>query len=513
MKYLRLYKILAVFRAYQLGELLPKHVIATRLKLVLILLFWVRKKAPKRDIGERLQLALEELGPVWIKFGQLLSTRHDLFSLNILQALAKLQDQVSPFPSEKAIKIIEQAFSCPIDALFNDFNPIPHASASIAQVHTAELKQSGTKIIIKVLRPDILPIIQSDINVMHWLAEKIETHFPDGKRLRCRDIVNDYEKIILNELNLLQEAENTRRLRHNFLDSDMLYIPYIYDELCRQNIIVEERISGIPIADTAQLVAKGVNVKLLAERGVNVFFTQVFRDNFFHADMHPGNIFIDASDPINPRYIGIDCAIMGELSKEDQYFLAQNFMAFFNRDYHKIAELYINSNWVPADTNVFALELAMRDVCEPIFAKPLGEISFAQILFNLFSVARQFNMVIQPQLVLLEKTLFYIEGLGRQLYPQLDLWSTAKPFLENWYQEQISVKHIVKQFISTFPQWQEMLPELPSGIKTIQKNNQQLSQQIYQLREQLKDTQKQQYRLWVFTIVTIIVVGLFGWVR
>ncbi|WP_392563616.1 ubiquinone biosynthesis regulatory protein kinase UbiB [Orbus wheelerorum] len=510
MKFLRLYKILVTFKAYQLAELLPKSVYSTKFKSLLGLLFWVRKRAKNKASGERLKLALQELGPIWIKFGQMLSTRRDLLPDDVACELAMLQDQVPAFDGLIAKKIIEQALDCPIEQHFSDFDPIALASASIAQVHCATLKQSGAKIVIKVLRPNLMPIINADIAVMYWLAQQSEKYLPDGKRLRAAEVVSDYEITILKELNLLQEAENTRRLRNNFINSDMLYIPYVYPELCRKNILVEERIMGIPIADIAQLKANNVNLKLLAERGVNVFFTQVFRDNFFHADMHPGNIFIDAKVPVDPRYIGIDCAIVGELSREDQRFLAQNFIAFFNRDYQTIAQLYISSSWVPENTDALALEAAMRTVCEPIFAKPLGEISFAQVLFNLFKVARQFEMVIQPQLVLLEKTLFYIEGLGRQLYPQLDLWSTAKPFLESWYQEQISVKHITKQFIDTLPQWQEVLPDLPNIIKQYQKDNQQLMLQVTKLNKQLATTTRKQTRLWQLTIGLVVIVTILS---
>ncbi|RKS85142.1 2-octaprenylphenol hydroxylase [Orbus hercynius] len=506
MKYLRLYKILATFKAYQLGEFLPKYRLSAKFKFVLALLFWVRKRAKAKEGGERLVLALQELGPIWVKLGQMLSTRRDLLPDPIAEQLVKLQDQVAPFDGQIAQQMIEQALGHSIDHYFTDFDITPLASASIAQVHCATLKQSGAKIIIKVLRPEIKPVIDADIEVMYWLSAQLEKYLPDANRLRSAEIVRDYHATLLNEMNLLREADNTSRLRQNFINSDMLYIPYVYRELCRSNVMVEERISGVPISDIAQLKARNVNLKLLAERGVNVFFTQVFRDNFFHADMHPGNIFIDVKEPINPRYIGIDCAIVGELSRDDQRFLAQNFIAFFNRDYQKIASLYVQSAWVPEDTDIVALESAMRAVCEPIFAKPLGEISFAQILFHLFQVARQFNMVIQPQLVLLEKTLFYIEGLGRQLYPQLDLWATAKPFLESWYHEQTSIKHITKQFIDTLPQWHEVLPELPARIKQYEREQKKLVLHIERLTKQLELAKTKQCCAWKVAIIVSIIV-------
>ena len=509
MKYWRLYQILAVFRAYQLVELLPKSLLPKRFKIVLASLFWIRKKAKNSTGGERLKLALQELGPIWIKFGQMLSTRQDLLSNDLLHSLSQLQDNVAPFDGHLAQQIIEQSLSVPIESLFTDFCLTPLASASIAQIHTAKLKSSGADVIIKVIRPNIQPLILADTSLMYWFANRIENANPDAKRLRLQEVVRDYERTILNELNLLREAEYTKRLRHNFLNSDMLYIPYVYRELCRTNVMVEERISGIPINDMSALIERGVNMKLLAERGVNTFFTQVFRDNLFHADMHPGNIFIDATDPINPRYIGIDCAIMGELSKEDQHFLARNFIAFFNRDYYKIAELYIESGWVPEHTDIFSLELAMREVCDPIFEKSLGEISFAQILFNLFKVARQFDMVIQPQLVLLEKTLFYIEGLGRRLYPQLDLWSTAKPFLEAWYQEQISPIHLAKNVVHSLPQWHSLLPDLPNKIKNYELTTKQLNQQLLEINQQLQQNQIRQRRLnYIIAVIVIVALGL-----
>lgn len=499
MKYWRLYQIMAAFRAFQLAELFPKSILPNRFKFVLFMMFWVSKKAKHCNRGERLKLALQELGPIWVKLGQMLSTRQDLLPDDLLVSLSQLQDQVQPFDGEQAKHIIEQALSTSIEMLFDDFQFKPLASASIAQVHSAKLKSSGVAVIIKVLRPNIQPLIKADIAVMYWCAERLVKMNCDAKRLRLTEVVSDYEKTIFKELNLLQEAENTKRLRNNFIKSDMLYIPYVYRELCRANVLVEERISGISINNIAELKDRGVNLKLLAERGVDIFFTQIFRDNFFHADMHPGNVFINASDPINPTYIGIDCAIMGELSKEDQYFLAQNFIAFFNRDYQKIAELYIESGWVPEDTDVFALETAMREVCDPIFAKSLGEISFAQILFNLFNVARQFDMVIQPQLVLLEKTLFYIEGLGRRLYPQLDLWSTAKPFLEAWYQEQMSPLHMAKNMMHALPQWQDLLPDLPKKLKQFEKSNRQLILQLNELNQQLLQTKK-----WLIQLLSIV---------
>jgi ubiquinone biosynthesis protein len=509
MKFLRIYKIIAVQRAYQLSELLPSHKYAYWLKLISRCLFWVRPKAKGKPIGERLRLALQELGPIWIKFGQMMSTRHDLLSKSLTTHLALLQDNVTAFDGKLAAQIIEKALGAPLTDYFDEFDLTPLASASIAQVHAATMKNTQIPVVVKVLRPNIKSEIQADIDLMYWIAEKLTTSVKGGARLRASEIVNNYEQTLLNELNLRQEAHNTCRLRENFIDSQVLYIPYVYQDLCRENILVEERISGVSIANIEALHRAGVNLPLLAERGVEIFFTQVFRDNFFHADMHPGNIFIDISDPQDPRYIGIDCAIVGELTHQDQQYLAENFIAFFNRDYRKIAQLYIDSGWVPEDTHLYDFEMAMRDVCEPIFAKPLGEISFATVLFNLFNVARRFNMEVQPQLILLEKTLFYIEGLGRQLYPELDLWKTAKPFLENWYAEQMSIKTFIRQVTKTVPMISRLLPELPSQLKSQQRVNQVLKSKLDHLSQQLYTVQRRQlHQSYILTAIIIAVIAL-----
>lgn len=505
MTFFRLYKILTVFRAYRLNELLPVHRSSRWFQFLLACLFWVRPKDKHLEIGERLNHALQELGPVWIKFGQMVSTRRDVLPQHIANALAKLQDQVTPFDGQLAKQIIESALDHPIDDYFSDFDESPLASASIAQVHTAVLKRSQAEIVIKVLRPNILPVIQADIALMYWVAKQLTKRIKSGKKLRAIEIVHDYEQTLLKELDLQQEAYNTTKLRANFINSDILYIPYVYQDLCRKNIIVEERIKGVPIADVEQLKQNNVNMKLLAERGVQAFFTQVFRDNFFHADMHPGNIFVDITDPQSPRYVGIDCAIVGVLSDDDQRYLAENFLAFFNRDYRKIAETYILSGWVPESTNVTALEMAMRNVCEPAFAKPLVEISFSQILFDLFQVARQFEMDIQPQLTLLEKTLFYIEGIGRQLYPELDLWQTAKPFLEKWYEDKYGAKKFLQQIWASFPIWRTVLPELPGKLTDYDRSTKRITNQLKQLTEELQhNKQRQRYLLSLLGLVSVI---------
>lgn len=509
MIYSRLYKITSVFKAYQLGELIPPHRWSRWMKLVIASLFWIRKRAKGKTPGERLRLALQDLGPIWVKFGQMLSTRHDFLPSAVAGELAQLQDRVDPFDGTVAIRLIEHALGHSIDSYFDDFELTPLASASIAQVHAARLKESQASVIIKVLRPAILDTIKADIAVMYCIADKLPKWFPDTRRLRTREVVRDYENTILNELDLLQEAENARRLRDNFIDSNLLYVPYVYRDLCRKTVLVEERVYGIPIARLEKLVQANVNLKVLAEKGVETFFIQVFRDNFFHADMHPGNIFVDISNPDDPRYIGIDCAIVGELTQSDQRYLAENFIAFFNRDYRKIAQLYIDSGWVSEDTTLTEFEVAMREVCEPIFAKPLGEISFAHVLFNLFHVARKFNMEVQPQLVLLEKTLFYIEGLGRQLYPQLDLWKTAKPFLEKWHADQMDIKAVLRRSLQSLPSWRELLPELPAKILAQERESRSLKTKMDHLKRQLRHQQQREKKQFYLMLgLIMIILGL-----
>ncbi|OZI14496.1 ubiquinone biosynthesis regulatory protein kinase UbiB [Sodalis-like symbiont of Philaenus spumarius] len=455
----RLYLIIRVMLSYGLDELIPKTRLTLPLRLGRNLLFWMPNNHVQHMLGERLRLALQELGPVWIKFGQMLSTRRDLFPPAIADQLAMLQDRVQPFDGALARAHIERSMGQPLETWFDDFQQEPLASASIAQVHTARLK-NGQEVVIKVIRPDILPMIKADMRLMYRLAIWVPHLLPDGRRLRPVEVVLEYEKTLLDELNLLREAANAIQLRRNFDGSPILYIPEVYPDYCSETMMVMERIYGIPVNDVAALEKQGTNMKLLAERGVQVFFTQVFRDSFFHGDMHPGNIFVSFEHPENPQYIGIDCGIVGSLNKEDKRYLAENFIAFFNRDYRKVAELHVDSGWVPPDTNVEDFEFAIRTVCEPIFEKPLAEISFGHVLLNLFNTARRFNMEVQPQLVLLQKTLLYIEGVGRQLYPQLDLWKTAKPFLEEWIKDQVGLPAILRALKEKAPYWAEKLPEL-----------------------------------------------------
>ncbi|CNJ23568.1 ubiquinone biosynthesis regulatory protein kinase UbiB [Yersinia vastinensis] len=488
----RLYLIIRVFLSYGLDELIPNIRLTLPLRIGRHLFFWLPNRHKDKPLGERLRLALQELGPVWIKFGQMMSTRRDLFPPTIADQLALLQDRVAPFDGALARKHIEIAMGGPLETWFDDFEQEALASASIAQVHTAHLKENGQEVVLKVIRPDILPIIKADVRLMYRLAGWVPKLLPDGRRLRPREVVREYEKTLLDELNLLREAANAIQLRRNFENSPMLYIPEVYSDYCRESVLVMERIYGIPVSDIAALEEQGTNMKLLAERGVQVFFTQVFRDSFFHADMHPGNIFVSYEHPHDPLYIGIDCGIVGSLNKADKRYLAENFIAFFNRDYRRVAELHVDSGWVPRDTNVEDFEFAIRTVCEPIFEKPLAEISFGHVLLNLFNTARRFNMEVQPQLVLLQKTLLYVEGLGRQLYPQLDLWTTAKPFLESWLRDQVGLPAVIRALKEKAPFWAEKFPELPELVYDSLQQHKLLQQSVDKLTIQMQGQQQRQ---------------------
>ena len=417
--------------------------------------YWLKAKTEPR--GVRIRRALEDLGPIYVKFGQALSTRKDLLPDDIADELVKLQDRVPPFANDIARGIIEKELGMSIAEAFAEFDPNPLASASVAQVHTAIL-HSGENVIVKVLRPDIDARIRSDIGLLYEVARFAERFWADARRLRVMDVVAEFERTTLDELDLVREAANAAKLRRNFEKSNLIYIPEVHWPLTRQKVMVMERIYGIPVGDIEQLKAGGADFKLLAERGVEIFFTQVFRDNFFHADMHPGNIFVDLPD----KYIAVDFGIVGSLSLSDQRYLAENFLAFFNRDYRKVAEMHVESGWVASTTRIEEFESAIRSVCEPIFEKPLKDISFGQLLLRLFQTARRFDMHVQPQLVLLQKTLLNIEGLGRQLYPELDLWQTAKPFLEDWFHERLGPKAKIDKIIKQFPEFAEQFPQIPS---------------------------------------------------
>ncbi len=453
----RLFRIQRVVIRYRLDDLLfdlplPWWLMSLRL---LMPWRWLPRRACELSRGARLRLALQDLGPIFIKFGQLLSTRRDLLPNDIADELMLLQDRVPPFDPKQAVALIEAQLGAPVSQVFSRFDVEPLASASVAQVHAARLK-SGEEVVVKVVRPGLKPVIAQDLAWLFLIAKAAERASADARRLHPVEIVGDYEKTIYDELDLLREAANASQLRRNFEGSELMYVPQVYWDLCRPKVLVMERIYGVPVTDMATLADQRTDMKLLAERGVEVFFTQVFRDSFFHADMHPGNIFVSTVKPWSPQYIAIDCGIVGSLTAEDQDYLARNLIAFFKRDYRRVAQLHIDSGWVPAQTKVNEFEAAIRTVCEPIFEKPLKDISFGQVLMRLFQTARRFNMEVQPQLVLLQKTLLNIEGLGRQLYPDLDLWSTAKPYLERWMRERMSPKAVIGNLYSQA----EQLPHL-----------------------------------------------------
>lgn len=459
----RLLKIAHIACRYRLDEFVDTSSMPFFYRMMLRLSPSRLWQTPDLSRGVRLRLALEELGPIFIKFGQMLSTRRDLLPDDLADELAKLQDDVPPFPEQESVAIIEKALGKPVEELFADFESTPMASASVAQIHKATL-HSGEKVVVKVVRPDIEPVIRQDIALMHTLAKLAYKYLPDGRRLRPTEVVSDYELTILDELDMGREAANASQLRRNFADSKLLYVPEVHWDYTCKNVFVMERISGIAVTDLATLKASGADLKLLAERGVEIFFTQVFRDSFFHADMHPGNIFIDISDPADPTYIAVDCAIIGSLSDSDQYYLARVLLGIFQRDYRAVAQLHVECGWVPAHTRVQDFESAMRAVCEPIFERPISEISFGQLLLYLFQTAGRFEMEVQPSLVLLQKTLLNIEGLGRQIYPELNLWDTAQPYLENWVKERYSPQSVFKQLQRHAPSWLEQLPQLPDAI-------------------------------------------------
>ena len=496
---LRLLGIQRVLVRHGLDELIT----ATHMLRPLRFFFYLfpRKSDREAPLGQRLRLALIELGPIFVKFGQAISTRRDLLPTDIADELAQLQDRVPPFPSDEVIEILEGAYGKPVDDVFAAFDREPLAAASIAQVHTAKLPD-GVNVIVKVLRPGVRERIEQDLSVMYAIAGLADKYWEKGKRLRPLELVAEYEKTILDELDLMREGANTSQLKRNFEGSELLYVPDVYWDFCRPEVLVQERIHGVPISDMDALRAANTNIQLLAENGVEIFFTQVFRHNFFHADMHPGNIFVQIDDPEHPRYAAVDFGIVGTLSPTDQYFLASNFLAFFDRDYHRIAKLHLDSGWVPAETRIDELESAVRTVCEPIFNKPLSEISFAQVLMGLFETARRFNIEIQPQLILLHKTLFNIEGLGRQLYPELDLWKTAHPVLRQWMEEQVGPKAVVDDLRENLPQLREAFRELPAVIHGLSEQAKQGklrfrmdAPELKAIREQLANQQQQRFRI------------------
>ncbi|NYT74439.1 ubiquinone biosynthesis regulatory protein kinase UbiB [Halomonas sp. QX-2] len=517
---LRLLRISWVISRHRLDTLLPLE----RLPWWLRALLWFSPlrliPVGKRSRGERLRLSLEALGPIFIKFGQMLSTRRDLLPADIADELKRLQDQVPPFPGDQAADRVEKALEMSLEEAFAEFDRVPLASASIAQVHAARL-HGGEDVVVKIIRPGIDRVMRQDMALMYQVA-KLFSKIPEARRLRPVEVIRDYEATLFDELDLYKEAANTSQLKRNFKDSPLLFVPTIYWPFTRRHVMVQERIRGIPVADLDTLIARGTNLKKLAERGVELFFTQVFRDNFFHADMHPGNIFVNCDNPEDPQYIAIDCGIVGSLTREDQDYLARNLLAFFHQDYYEVAALHIESGWVGENTRANEFAAAIRTVCEPILEKPLKDISFGQVLLGLFQTARRFNMEVQPQLVLLQKTLLNIEGLGRQLYPDLDLWSTAKPYLEQWMKERAGVSGLWESLKRQAPELSHQLPELPvlahQALSRMEHEHRQRHQQVESInamRVQMARQCKRLYRLRLGLILLALALAwqpLSGWI-
>lgn len=468
----------------------------------------------KEPRGVRLRCALEKLGPVFVKFGQLLSTRADLLPADIVSELTLLQDRVPPFDSKQAIQLIEKALKHPVSEIFVSFEQEPVASASIAQVYFATLRMPDgnvQEVAVKVLRPGMKAIINQDVALMRWLARCIERLFVDGRRLRPNDVVDEFDRTLHDELDLLREAANASQIRRNLQDLQLLLVPEMYWDYCTTNVIVMERMKGVPINQVEVLRNAGVDIPKLARDGVTIFFTQVFRDGIFHADMHPGNIQVSLEPQTLGRYIGLDFGIVGTLTEVDKDYLAQNFIAFFRRDYKRVAELHVESGWVPASTRVDQLEAAVRACCEPYFDRPLKDISLGMILMQLFQTSRRFNVQIQPQLVLLQKTMLNVEGLGRQLDPDLDLWCTARPFLENWMKDQVGFKVLLRKIQDEMPRYAQYFPAIPRLVYQVLENKAQDGQysahkkQMAQLIEEQRRTNKFLKVVIVFAILTVLV--------
>jgi len=496
---IRLFEINRILIRHNLDELIYAIPAFRPLSFIYHLSPWNWNKQKKRDRAPkavRIRRALEDLGPVFVKFGQILSTRRDMLPDELANELANLQDNVPPFSGKEARAIIENALQKSTSELFQLFDETPLASASIAQVHLATL-HNGQEAVVKVVRPGIEKTIRHDIDLMLLIAKMVHRFSDLGKRLRPIEVVQDYEKVIFDELDLGREAANASQLRRNFENSQDLYVPEVYWDYCTDKVMTMERIHGIPMGQTQALIDNNTDMKKLAERGVNIFFTQVFKHNFFHADMHPGNIFVEEHNPQDARYIAVDFGIMGTLEPQDQRYLAENLHAFFNRDYKRVAEAHIESGWVPASTKATEFEAAIRTVCEPIFQLPIKDISYGKLLLRLFQTARRFNMEVQPQLILLQKTLLNIEGMGREIYPELDLWVTAKPFLQRWMDEQAGLRSLFIGAKNNLPKFMEQLPHMPVMINEVikqvhdnQLNLQWESRQLEQIRKEIKEANR-----------------------
>ncbi|MFT4172670.1 MAG: ubiquinone biosynthesis regulatory protein kinase UbiB [Rhodocyclaceae bacterium] len=504
MRLFRLAKIVRVSLRFGLDQMILDRASTTRVGE------WLRRLLPTRRFAEpravRLRLALESLGPIFVKFGQMLSTRRDLLPADLVIELSKLQDRVPPFDSELAVRLLEAEYGLPVDQVFHRFERTPVASASIAQVHFGELPD-GTEVAIKVLRPGIANIIANDVALMEVAATLIEKIWVEGRRLKPREVVAEFSRHLLDELDLMREAGNCSQLRRNFRDSALLAVPEVYWDFCASTVMVMQRMYGTPISQTETLRNQGVDMSALSRAGVEIFFTQVFRDGFFHADMHPGNIFVTTEGPHRGQYVALDFGIMGTLNERDKQYLATNFLAFFQRDYRRVAQAHVDAGWVPADTRVDDFETAIRAVCEPIFDKPLRDISFGKTLLRLFQTARRFNMEVQPQLVMLQKTLLNIEGLGRELDPDLDLWKTAKPFLERWMNEQVGWRALVRHVKEEAPNWAVIMPQMPRLVHRalLNEGRDLLPEQIASLERQ---QQRQTRATWALAALVLLLMLL-----
>ena len=500
MRLFRFAKIVFVVLRFGLDEFLLANARVRWIRAPLNILLFLRNN--KRPRALRLRLALENLGPIFVKFGQLLSTRRDLMPADIAEELAKLQDQVPPFPSAQAVALLEATYGKPLSEVFQSFEETPVASASVAQVHFAVLPD-GRHAAVKVLRPGISRVIAHDVALLKVAAELVEKLWEDGRRLKPREVISEFEKYLGNELDLTREAANASLLKRNFADSPLLLVTEMYWDFCTPEVMVMERMYGTPISQVGALRAAGIDIQKLASNGVEIFYSQVFRDGYFHADMHPGNVQVAA----NGQYIALDFGIMGTLTDTDKRYLAQNFIAFFRRDYKRVAEVHIESGWAPAETRVDELESAIRAVCEPIFNKPLREVSFGRVLLRLFQTSRRFGIEVQPQLVLLQKTLLNVEGLGLQLDPELDLWKTAKPWLELWMAEQVGWRGFIKSLKIEAPNYSTLLPQLPRLLHRYLTND--IGSSSDETMRLMLEQQKRFNNL--LTLVSLLLLALFAW--
>jgi len=503
MRIFRLARIIFVVLRFGLDEFLLSHERVRWIRVPLNILLFLRNTHTPRAV--RLRLALENLGPIFVKFGQMLSTRRDLIARDIADELAKLQDQVPPFPSKQAIEVLESVYNKPLNEVFDRFDDVPEASASVAQVHFAVL-HDGREVAVKILRPGIEYVIRHDLALLDICADLIERLWADGRRLKPREVVAEFEKHLHDELDLMREASNASQLKRNFANSPLLVVPEMYWDFCHTRVMVMERMNGTPVSKVDELRAAGVDIKKLAANGVEIFYTQVFRDGFFHADMHPGNVQVVSQGNNIGQYIALDFGIMGTLTDTDKHYLAQNFIAFFRRDYKRVAEVHIESGWAPAETRVDELEAAIRAVCEPIFDKPLREVSFGKVLLRLFQTSRRFDIKVQPQLVLLQKTLLNVEGLGLQLDPDLDLWKTAKPWLERWMAEQVGWRGFLKTLKAEAPNYATLLPQLPRLLHSYLTND--TASRTNDILIQILGQQKRYNRL--LSIIMLLMLGLLA---